>query len=57
MPCDPAQPATGSPLAETARNRTPVGPFSTTLSDPPSAAHVQTILDVHNQLLAALVRT
>ena len=87
MPFDPAQPATGSPLAsqvmrdqfnalaaliaaqetrlaaleaalaDTARNPTAVGPFNTTLNDPPTAAQVQAILDVHNQLIGALTRT
>ncbi len=44
-------------LVDTARNPVTVGPFSTTLSDPPSATQVQAILDVHNQLFAALLRT
>lgn len=44
-------------FADTARNPTAVGPFSTSLNDPPSAAQVQAILDVHNQLIGALLRT
>ena len=43
-------------LAGTALNPTTVGPFSTSLNDPPTAAQVQAILNVHNQLLGALLR-
>ena len=44
-------------LAGTALDPTVAGPFNTTLSDPPSAAQVQAILDVHNQLVSALKRS
>ena len=49
--------ALAAAIAGTAINPVSVGPFSTSLSDPPSAAQVQAILDVHNQLVSALTRT
>ena len=44
-------------IPQTARNPSSVGPFSISMSDPPTRDQVQAILDVLNQLITALVRT
>ena len=43
-------------IAGTARNPNTIAALNITISDPPTQAEVQAILDAHNALLAALLR-
>ena len=44
-------------LADSARNPVTVSPVSLSLSDPATGPQVQVLLDSHNQLISALVRS
>lgn len=45
-----------SAIATTARNPSSQSPFTLPISDPPTQAEVQALVDAHNALLAALLR-
>ncbi|MEQ1862580.1 MAG: hypothetical protein ABMA13_21885 [Chthoniobacteraceae bacterium] len=55
-PGEVTQSALDTAIAGTARNPNTVPPLTITISDPPTQAEVQAILDAHNALLAATIR-
>ena len=55
-PGEVTQAALDSAIAGTARNPSTIAPLIFAISDPPTQAEVQALLDAHNALLAALLR-
>ncbi len=55
-PGEVTQAALDATIATTALNPSAVDPLSVTISDPPTQAEVQAVVDAYNALLAALLR-
>ncbi len=55
-PGEVTQAALDAAIATTALNPSGVAPLSLTISDPPTQAEVQAVVDAYNALLAALLR-